>query len=60
MKECMRPHALLHSLTGVGLGLILVALVPALYTNALASGIVLLGLGLVGEFMRKPESAATS
>lgn len=40
MKECMKPHAIVHSVTGLGVGLILVALIPALVTNALVFGII--------------------
>ncbi|MDO8487078.1 MAG: hypothetical protein Q7S45_02195 [Candidatus Curtissbacteria bacterium] len=53
MKACTQPHALLHSLTGIGLGLILVALVPSLVANALMFGVVVVVVGVVGEMMVK-------
>ena len=53
MKECMKPHALLHSLTGIGLGLILVALMPSLVGNALMLGVVVVVVGIVGDMMVK-------
>lgn len=53
MKECTKPHPLLHTLSGVGLGLVLVALVPGLVANALMLGIVLVVVGVAAEFMMK-------
>ena len=50
IKACTSPHALMHSLAGLGIGLILVALVPALVTNALVLGIVALVVAVVGDF----------
>ncbi len=51
MKECMKPHPLLHSLMGIGLGLILVSLVPSLVSNALTFGIILVIVAFVAEMM---------
>lgn len=51
IKECMKPHPLLHSLSGIGLGLVLVGLVPALAANALVFGIILVVLAVAGEFV---------
>ncbi len=53
LKACTQPHALLHSLTGIGLGLILVALMPSLTANALMLGVVAVVVGVVGEMMVK-------
>lgn len=53
MKECMKPHSLLHSLAGIGLGLFLVGLIPSLAYNAFFLGIVLIIAGVGGEFMMK-------
>lgn len=39
-KRCFTPHALLHNLMGLGIGLILVALMPTLVANALMLGIL--------------------
>lgn len=47
----MKPHALLHSLAGLGVGLILVNFIPALVTNALMLGLVVLVIAIVGDFM---------
>ncbi len=49
MKECMKPHALMHSLTGFAVALILVGLVPMLGAWALVLGVVLLLVGIVGD-----------
>jgi len=51
MKECTKPHALLHSLMGIGLGLVLVSLFPTLVSNALIFGIVLIIVAFVLEMM---------
>lgn len=50
-KECMKTHPLLHSLMGIGLGLVLVSLFPTLVTNALTIGIVLIIVAFVLEMM---------
>lgn len=57
MKECMKTHPLLHSLMGIGLGLVLVSLVPTLVSNALTIGIILVIVAFVLEMMmgKKPQ-----
>ena len=57
MKECMKPHPLLHSLMGIGLGLVLVSLFPNLVSNALTWGVVLIIVAFVLEMMmgKKPK-----
>lgn len=40
MKECFKKHPMLHLLAGLGVGLILIALVPSLVSNALMLGVV--------------------
>lgn len=50
-KECMKPHALLHALAGIGIGLILVNLIPTLVDNALMLGVVVLAVAVVADFM---------
>ena len=51
MKECMKPHALAHSLAGLGVGLILVHFVPSLVANALMIGIVVVVAAIVFDLM---------
>lgn len=51
MKECFTPHALMHNLVGVGLGIVLVALFPAL--NMLWLGLGLMAVAFVLDLMRK-------
>lgn len=51
LKECLKPHPLLHTLSGIGLGLVVVALLPALFPSALTLGVVLVVAGLLGEFL---------
>ena len=53
MQECTKPHPLMHSVSGIGLGLVLVALVPSLVANALMLGIVLIVVGVGAEFLMK-------
>lgn len=47
----MKPHALLHALAGIGIGLILVNLIPTLVDNALMLGVVVLAVAVVADFM---------
>lgn len=58
MKECMKPHSLAHLVTGAGLGLLLIALVPALGANALILGVVLAVAGIAWDFVVNPGKAA--
>lgn len=51
MKECMKSHPLLHSLMGIGLGLVLVSLFPTLVSNALTWGVVLIIVAFILEMM---------
>lgn len=50
-KECMKPHYLAHSITGLGIGLILVGLISSLTgQTALVLGLVALVAGIVYDF----------
>lgn len=51
MKECFKPHALMHSLMGLGLGLVLVSLVPSFANLWLGVGLVVVAMVL--DYMRK-------
>ena len=51
MKECMTPHVWMHAAFGLGLGIILINLVPAL--NNLLIGVVIVVAALVLDMMRK-------
>lgn len=51
MKECTKPHPLMHSLAGIGLGILLVGLVPALSGNGVVLGLILVVAGIVGDMM---------
>ncbi len=51
MKHCFEPHVLMHTLFGLGLGIILVNLVPAL--NSLLIGVVVVVVALGADMMRK-------
>lgn len=49
-KECMKPHALMHSLTGFGVGLIVAGAVPAIGAQGVMLGLIALVVGIVGDF----------
>ena len=51
MSECFAPHAMMHSLFGLGLGMALVALVPSL--NSLMLGVAVMVVAMVLDAMRK-------
>lgn len=49
-KECMKPHYIAHSISGLGVGLILVGLIPSLAGSAMVIGVVALVVGIVYDF----------
>ena len=51
MKDCFTPHAMMHNLMGVGIGIILVNLFASL--NNLWIGVALIVVALVLDTMRK-------
>lgn len=51
MKSCMKPHAIAHLVTGAGVGILVLALVPSLAANALVIGIIVAVAGLAYDFM---------
>lgn len=51
MKECFTPHAMMHSLFGLGLGITLVMLIPSL--GNLWFGVGLMVVATVLDYMRK-------
>ncbi|MDO8487988.1 MAG: hypothetical protein Q7S31_01605 [bacterium] len=51
MKECFTPHALMHNLLGVGVGILLVNFVPML--NSVMVGVVVVVVAVVLDYMRK-------
>ena len=54
MKECMKPHPMLHSLTGLGLGLLLVGLIASLGgQTGVVLGIILIVASVAGHYMIK-------
>ena len=53
MNECWKPHSLLHTVAGIGLGFLLLALAPQFFANALILGVVLIILAVLGELMIK-------
>ena len=49
-KECTKPHALAHSTTGLGLGLLVVGLVPALGgQTGVVLGIIVIIVGILWD-----------
>lgn len=54
LKSCFKQHPTTHTVFGIGLGLVLVGLVPVLGTNALILGVVVaLGALAYDNFMVK-------
>ena len=51
IKECLSPHALMHTLTGLGLGLLVAALVPSLAVWWIGAAVV--AVAVVLEMTRK-------
>lgn len=51
MKECFKPHVMMHSLFGLGLGLLLVNLIPAL--NMIWLGPLLMVVSVVLDWNKK-------
>ena len=49
MKECTKPHAIAHSIAGIGVGLLLVGLVPSLASSGLMYGIILIVGGIAWD-----------
>jgi len=49
----MKPHALMHSLTGLGIGLLLAGLLPTVLAgnNGIILGIIVVVAGVLGDFM---------
>lgn len=55
MKECTKPHALAHSVSGAGLGLLVLYFVPSLTSNLLMLGLVLLVGGVVWDYLAQSK-----
>jgi len=51
MKECFTPHAMYHNLFGLGLGLLLVSLIPSLANFWL--GLVVVAVAVIMDYTRK-------
>lgn len=51
MKECMKPHALLHLVSGAGLGVLLTNWLGLTGETGMWWGVGLLVVGVAGEFM---------
>lgn len=51
IKDCTKPHVLLHSLSGLGLGILLSALIPGIAYNGFVLGLILIVAGVGGEYV---------
>lgn len=56
MKECLTPHAMVHSLTGLGVGLLLVGFLPVVATNAVLLGVAAVVIGVLADFAVNPAA----
>ena len=53
MKACTKPHAIAHMVSGAGLGILIVGLIPSLAANAATIGVIVLIAGVVYDFAAK-------
>lgn len=61
MQECLNSHPVMHTLTGLGLGLVAANLVSSLSGNTGVSfGLVLIAAGLLGEFLISQKTVKRS
>ncbi|OGD88259.1 hypothetical protein A3D81_03145 [Candidatus Curtissbacteria bacterium RIFCSPHIGHO2_02_FULL_40_17] len=51
LKSCFTPHSLTHNVFGIGLGLLLVGLFPALGAQALVIGIIVAVAALAYDYL---------
>jgi len=51
MQECFKPHAMMHYLFGIGLGILITALIPGL--NLAWLGFVIIVVAVIADAMRK-------
>lgn len=51
MKECMTPHTMTHTLLGIGLGIVMVAMVPSF--NSFWLGVIVAVVAVLLDKMRK-------
>lgn len=51
MQECFTPHVMMHSLFGLGLGLLLSAIIPSL--SMVWLGLAVMVVAIVLDMMRK-------
>ena len=54
IKECTKPHALNHMVSGAGIGFLVLYFVPSLTQYLLVLGVVLLLVAFAWEFMTNP------
>ncbi|MEK7605064.1 MAG: hypothetical protein AAB478_00925 [Patescibacteria group bacterium] len=53
-KECMRPHALVHMVSGAAIAFLLLYFVPSLTANLLVLGVILFVTAFILEFFVNP------
>ena len=54
IKECTKPHALNHMVSGAGIGFLVLYFVPSLISYLLVLGVALLVVAFAWEFMTNP------
>lgn len=55
IKECTKPHALAHLVSGAGLVLLVLYFVPSLVANTLMLGVGLLVVGVVWDYFAQSK-----
>lgn len=53
LKECLKPHTVLHGITGFGVGYIVIGLFPSLVQNVLVIGVVIVVAAVITEYTMK-------
>jgi len=53
-KECMKPHALVHMVSGAAIACLVLYFVPSLTANLLVLGIALFVIAFILEFVVNP------
>ncbi len=51
LSECTKPHALVHLVSGAGVGILLYSLIPGLAAMGATLGVILVVAAIVGEFV---------
>ncbi len=51
MDECVKPHTMLHSLFGLGIGFLLASLLNISGMSGIILGLIVMAVAFAGDFM---------